>query len=113
MGIGEWLWRRGGGRGCGSVRTETAWRVRRVMTGCQFGQDEFLDRVVYRGLRAGYFVDVGAHDGEEYSGDAFFFERERGWQGLCIEANPAVFAQLATRDAPIASSAASPRGPTA
>jgi FkbM family methyltransferase len=59
----------------------------------QFGQDEFLDRVVYRGLRAGYFVDVGAHDGEQYS-NSVFFERERGWRGLCIEPNPAVFAQL-------------------
>jgi FkbM family methyltransferase len=59
----------------------------------QFGQDAFLDRVVYRGLRAGYFVDVGAHDGEQFS-NSVFFERDRGWLGLCIEPNPAVFARL-------------------
>jgi FkbM family methyltransferase len=59
----------------------------------QFGQDEFLDRVVFRGLFGGRFVDVGAHDGETFS-NTIFFEREREWHGLCIEPNPRVFARL-------------------
>src|SRR5258708_7889241 len=33
----------------------------------QFGQDGFLDRIVYRGFTGGVFVDVGAHDGEQFS----------------------------------------------
>jgi FkbM family methyltransferase len=59
----------------------------------QFGQDAFLDRLVFHGFRDGYFVDVGAHDGESGS-NSVFFERARGWRGLCIEPNLAVFAQL-------------------
>jgi FkbM family methyltransferase len=59
----------------------------------QFGQDAFLDRLVFHGFRDGYFVDVGAHDGESCS-NSVFFERERGWRGLCIEPNAAVFERL-------------------
>lgn len=40
----------------------------------QFGQDEFLDCIVFRGLAGGFFVDVGAHDGEQFS-NSLFFER--------------------------------------
>ena len=59
----------------------------------QFGQDGFLDRFIFRGLRDGVFIDVGAHDGELFS-NSVFFERERGWTGLCIEPNPPVFQRL-------------------
>jgi FkbM family methyltransferase len=59
----------------------------------QFGQDRFLDRVVFRGFLHGVFVDVGAHDGEAFS-NTVFFERDREWRGLCIEPNPTVFARL-------------------
>jgi FkbM family methyltransferase len=59
----------------------------------QFGQDRFLDRLVFGRFGNGVFVDVGAHDGATFS-NTVFFERERGWKGLCIEPNPAVFARL-------------------
>jgi len=59
----------------------------------QFGQDEFLDRTVFRGLARGVFVDVGAHDGEQFS-NSLFFERTRFWHGLCLEPNPAVYDRL-------------------
>jgi FkbM family methyltransferase len=59
----------------------------------QFAQDRFLDRVVFRGFRNGFFVDVGAHDGEIYN-NTVVFERDRQWRGLCIEPNPIVFARL-------------------
>jgi FkbM family methyltransferase len=59
----------------------------------QFAQDAFLDRVVFRGLRGGFFVDVGAHDGEAFS-NTVAFERLRDWRGLCIEPNPPVFEKL-------------------
>jgi FkbM family methyltransferase len=59
----------------------------------QFGQDAFLDRIVFRGLRGGFFVDVGAHDGEAFS-NTVAFERLRDWRGLCVEPNPPVFEKL-------------------
>src|SRR5258708_19199193 len=59
----------------------------------QFGQDAFLDRTVFRGFTGGIFVDVGAHDGEQFS-NSVFFERARGWDGLCLEPNPAVYQRL-------------------
>lgn len=51
----------------------------------QVGQDQYLDKTVFRGLRSGVFVDVGAHDGETISNTAFF-EKHRGWTGVCVEA---------------------------
>ncbi len=58
----------------------------------QLGQDVLVDRLL-GGRRNGVFVDVGAHDGTTLS-NSLFFERERGWKGLCVEASPAVFPTL-------------------
>lgn len=58
----------------------------------QVGQDLIVDRL-FGGMRSGVFVDVGAHDGVTLSNTAFL-EHERGWTGLCIEPNPAVFEKL-------------------
>lgn len=60
----------------------------------QIGQDLVLDRHVFCGMRGGTFADVGAHDGETFN-NSVFFERERGWTGVCIEPNPEVFTRLA------------------
>src|SRR6266404_4750051 len=60
----------------------------------QYLQDILLDRWLFGGITGGTFVDIGAHDGVTYS-NSFLFERLRGWGGVCIEPNPAVFAQLA------------------
>lgn len=57
----------------------------------QLGQDLFLHRLF--GERSGYFVDIGAHDGQTFS-NSLFFERNQNWQGICIEANPTVFKDL-------------------
>lgn len=59
----------------------------------QVGEDAFLDQHVFGGKRNGIFVDIGAHDGVTFS-NTYFFEKERGWQGICIEPNPTVFTQL-------------------
>jgi len=56
-------------------------------------QDLFLDRWVFRGFAGGSFVDIGAHDGITYS-NSWFFEKVRGWKGVAIEPNPAVFKRL-------------------
>ena len=59
----------------------------------QFGQDEILDRALFGQLRNGVFVDIGAHNGVSLS-NTFHLERDLGWHGLCIEANPRVFPAL-------------------
>lgn len=44
--------------------------------------------------RDGYFVEIGAFDGIQTS-NTYFMEKELGWRGICIEAEPNVFRQLA------------------
>jgi len=53
----------------------------------QFGQSNFVDKLL-SGRQAGFFVECGAADGETFS-NSLFFETERNWTGLLIEANPA------------------------
>lgn len=60
----------------------------------QFQQDRFLDRHIFQKKKNGFFVDVGAYDGVTYS-NTFFFEKFRGWRGICLEPNPAIFPVLA------------------
>ena len=59
----------------------------------QDGQDAFLEKKVFKGLYSGVFVDVGAHDGLTIN-NTLFFERERGWTGVNVEANPEVYKKL-------------------
>ena len=41
----------------------------------------------------GTFVDIGAHDGIRMS-NSYFFEKERNWNGICVEPIPEVFEEL-------------------
>ena len=41
----------------------------------------------------GVFVEIGAHNGITFS-NTYFFEKELGWTGICVEPIPEVFAQL-------------------
>lgn len=59
----------------------------------QCGQDKFLYENFFKDKKSGIFVDIGAHDGITYS-NTYFLEKSLGWQGICIEPNPDVFAQL-------------------
>lgn len=56
----------------------------------QSGQDKFLNEFIFRNKKNGVFVDIGAHDGIKFS-NSYFFEKEKDWSGICIEANPSVF----------------------
>lgn len=51
----------------------------------QAGQSVFVDKLL-SGRRGGFFIECGAADGEMYS-NSLFFELERNWTGLLIEAN--------------------------
>jgi FkbM family methyltransferase len=42
------------------------------------------------GLRGGYFVEIGAYDGVTHS-NTLTLEREFGWKGTLVEANPILF----------------------
>ena len=58
----------------------------------QWGQDKFVDELLNKKV-GGFFVDIGAHDGVSIS-NSIFFEKNRGWRGICVEPNPVVFAKL-------------------
>ena len=59
----------------------------------QMAQDFFLNRWFFRNEGPGFFVDVGAFDGELGS-NTYFFEKTLGWQGAAFEPNPPEFASL-------------------
>lgn len=47
----------------------------------------------YRGIRQGYFLDLGAYDGKDNS-NTHMLEHEMGWTGLCVEPLPWAFEKL-------------------
>jgi FkbM family methyltransferase len=59
----------------------------------QLGQDLFLNRWIFKNGGPGFFVDVGAFDGELGS-NTWFFEKRLGWKGIAFEPNPPAFAAL-------------------
>ena len=59
----------------------------------QTGQDFWVIGEVFNEMRHGFFVDVGAADGVTLS-NTCLLEREYGWTGICIEADPDFFAAL-------------------
>jgi FkbM family methyltransferase len=58
----------------------------------QIGQDRWVESVLGP-KRNGFFVELGACDGLYYS-NTLHFERDAGWQGICIEPNDSYFFDL-------------------
>lgn len=58
----------------------------------QLGQDKFIDEF-FKKKENLTFLDVGAHDGVTIS-NTFFLEKNRNWNGICIEAQPIEFEKL-------------------
>ena len=52
----------------------------------QVGGSQLVDKLLKQ-RRNGFFVECGAFSGEDLS-DTLFFERERNWTGILIEAHP-------------------------
>jgi hypothetical protein len=48
--------------------------------------DQLIDKLLNQ-KRNGFFVEIGGYDGETFS-NSLFLEKERGWSGLLVEANP-------------------------
>jgi len=63
-----------------------------MITYSQYKQDYFVDKY-FNGKSNGFFLDIGAHDGESLS-NTLFFEKHRDWKGICIEPIPDVFEKL-------------------
>lgn len=61
------------------------------MYNSQFGEDEWIDKNAPLPEK-GVFVDVGAGDPKRFSNTRFF--EDKGWDGVCIDANPIHYAEL-------------------
>jgi FkbM family methyltransferase len=68
-----------------SPAAEDANRLKIETFHAQFGEDRILDSH-FSGRAKGYFVEVGAYDGVEYSNTLYF--EKKGWTGLLVEADP-------------------------
>ena len=54
------------------------------------GQDIYLNKYIFNGLKNGLFVDIGAYDGIE-SSNTLFFEETLEWKGICVEPISCIF----------------------
>ncbi|KAK2154062.1 hypothetical protein LSH36_278g06043 [Paralvinella palmiformis] len=61
----------------------------------QYGQSYLVDDLLKR-RKNGFFLEVGAGNGEDLS-DTLFFERERDWSGLLVEANRELYTGIVHR----------------
>jgi len=59
----------------------------------QVGQDKYVHEQYFRNMKGGVFVDIGAHDGVTIN-NTYFFEKERNWNGMCIEPIPYMYKRL-------------------
>jgi len=62
----------------------------------QCGQDRYVSKTLFPSLAEGFYVDVGANDGETHS-NTYHFEKRRGWNGICIEPHPDAFSILESK----------------
>ena len=62
----------------------------------QAGQSKFVDKLLSR-RRNGFFIECGALEGERHS-NTLFFELERNWTGILIEANPNYHSALLSKN---------------
>ncbi|MEM7175096.1 MAG: FkbM family methyltransferase [Chlamydiota bacterium] len=57
------------------------------------GQDRIINKKIFRDLKKGTFVDIGAYDGVE-SSNTLFFEESLNWNGICIEPLQNIYPKL-------------------
>jgi FkbM family methyltransferase len=63
------------------------------MYNSQHLQDKYLNEKVFKNKTNGVFLDIGANDGVAIN-NTLFFEKELGWNGMCIEPYPIIFEKL-------------------
>ncbi len=59
----------------------------------QYKQDQILNESIFRNKRKGFFVEIGAFDGVQFS-NTKFYEEALGWKGICVEPIPEHFESL-------------------
>src|SRR6185295_10787891 len=59
----------------------------------QEGQDKLLNETFFHDKKDGTFVEFGAYDGVNLS-NTYFYEKELGWKGICVEPMPEPFEKL-------------------
>lgn len=59
----------------------------------QIGQDRYYIENIIKFKKEGRFLDIGAHDGIHTS-NTYALEKDLGWTGICIEANPSLIPSL-------------------
>ena len=63
----------------------------------QIGQPIIInDKIFKNKIKNGFYIEAGAYDGEEYS-NSLFYEVEKGWNGLLVEAHPEAFSKMKKR----------------
>ncbi|XP_045601735.1 protein Star [Procambarus clarkii] len=63
----------------------------------QFDQSAYVDEDLLHGMKDGFFVEVGATDGE-YLSNTLFLERKRNWTGLLVEPFPETYEKLLSKN---------------
>lgn len=53
----------------------------------QIGQDKYIVENIFGRKKNGYFIELGACDGELFS-NTYYLEKHLDWKGICIEPNP-------------------------
>ena len=53
----------------------------------QYGQDKWLDTVLFKGMLGGFFIEAGADD-FVLDSNSLLLELQHGWTGLLVEADP-------------------------
>jgi len=62
----------------------------------QIGQSKYIDSLL-NSKRNGFFIEAGGYTGEELS-NSLFFELERNWTGILIEAIPSYYKQILSKN---------------
>jgi len=73
----------------------------------QFYQDRIMNENYFKNKTRGFFLEVGAYDGEINS-NTLFFEKSLNWTGILIESNPKKYGNLLKKKPPIMASARLP-----
>jgi FkbM family methyltransferase len=62
----------------------------------QIGQSKYIDSLL-DSKKNGFFVEAGGFNGESFS-NSLFFELERNWTGILIEAVPSLYKQIISKN---------------
>ena len=54
------------------------------------------DQIFKDKIKNGFYIEAGAYDGEMWS-NSLFYEVEKGWNGLLVEAHPEAFGKMKKR----------------